>query len=348
VAIYSAQSELFVSLSIHPIPGYETNPDVLGTRRVVVFTGDGGLPVFDRIFNVVARRGTEGSYAFPTLPVDIGEETGSERSTPMVTPGVSPDKGYVSYNSPASPILSASTVRQPLAVRPKAYAALASISFASLSSPSSSSFSSAAAGKYTPQSWEHLTWMSPLPQEAVDATAAAGLRQMSRLPPPEQRTYWGMVPKEYDDFEEGSTRIFRLRGMVGDVHAQAVADMVVANGGAYAGAEMLCGMYMWRESAHAPLVVTSVALLEEGTGEVFLAVTLQGTPIGPGTFTDKGVYGGKRVVVAPGANEPFLMETVFNLVRRRDGTSSPVGAKSSRRTVTGDLHPLMQSPTVDE
>ena len=68
---------------------------------------------------------------------------------------------------------------------------------------------------------------------AVDATAAAGLRQMSRLPPPEQRTYWGMVPKEYDDFEEGSTRIFRLRGMVGDAFCQLFLEIKRAEWDAY-------------------------------------------------------------------------------------------------------------------
>ena len=55
VAIYSSQAELFIALSIHAAPGQETNPEVLGVKRVVVFTGDGGMPIIDRLFNVVPK-----------------------------------------------------------------------------------------------------------------------------------------------------------------------------------------------------------------------------------------------------------------------------------------------------
>ena len=97
--------------------------------------------------------------------------------------------------------------------------------------------------------------------------------------------------------------------------------MIQTNGGAGAGAELLGGMFIMKDAPYAALEIASVALMEETTNEIYIALTIKGTNKGAGSFTEKGVYGGKRVLITSRAGDPPILEKVFNIVRRKDGSS---------------------------
>ena len=78
---------------------------------------------------------------------------------------------------------------------------------------------------------------------------------------------------------------------------------------------------MIKDAPYAPLEIASVALMEEATNEIYIALTIKGTSKGIGSFTEKGVYGGKRVLITSRAGDPPILEKVFNIVRRKDGSS---------------------------
>ena len=75
---------------------------------------------------------------------------------------------------------------------------------------------------------------------------------------------------------------------------------------------------MIKDAPYAPLEIASVALMEEATNEIYIALTIKGTSKGIGSFTEKGVYGGKRVLITSRAGDPPILEKVFNIVRSRE------------------------------
>ena len=83
---------------------------------------------------------------------------------------------------------------------------------------------------------------------------------------------------------------------------------------------------MFKDSVHPPLDVTAVAIMGERSNEIYVALTIKGTNKGVGSFTEKGVYGGKRVLITSRAGDPPILEKVFNIVQSRDGA----GGGSSR------------------
>ena len=127
-----------------------------------------------------------------------------------------------------------------------------------------------------------------------------------------------LAPRDYEDFEEGSTRLFLLKSLVNDTRAHVVERMVLDKGGSGQSAELLAGIYVFKDSVHPPLDVTAVALMGERSNEVYVAVTIKGTNKGIGSFTEKGVYGGKRVLITSRAGDPPILEKVFNIVRSRE------------------------------
>ena len=333
VAIYSSQGELFVSLSVHATSGNERNPDVLGIRKFVVFTGDGGMPILERIFNIVPQQGTEREYVRSGVGEGAEEEeevgeVGEEEVEEVEEGGEGGQATAVKEETPIIPRLS---LLKPMATIPPVPIPI---------SPSSS---------YVPQPWETLIWHTGQSREVVEATAAAGMELLRALPPPAARDPWAFVPKDYGDFEEGRTKIFRLNSMVNDRRGEVVEQMVVANGGPGAGAQLLGGSYMLSEMPNPPLDITAVALMEEGTEDIYVAVTITGTEKGLGTFTEKGVYGGKRVVIMSRPGEPPLLEKVFNIVRRKDGSSSPLRTSTStqRSSLDSSQPPVQLQPPMD-
>ena len=59
-----------------------------------------------------------------------------------------------------------------------------------------------------------------------------------------------------------------------------------------------------------------MALVEASTGDIFVAVTVHGTSHGTGTLTEKGVYGVKRLIITVYAEDPPILDRVFNIVAR--------------------------------
>ena len=144
---------------------------------------------------------------------------------------------------------------------------------------------------------------------------------MQSFGPSGTRNAWSLAPKDYGDFEEGSTRLYRLRSLeVDEEVVKEVERMVMERRGTRAGAgaevELLVGMITLQDLAHAPLDVTAVAILEGVSNEVYLAVRIRGTSYGSGTLTEKGVYGGKRIVIVARPGGSPLIECVFNIVRQ--------------------------------
>ena len=47
-------------------------------------------------------------------------------------------------------------------------------------------------------------------------------------------------------------------------------------------------------------------------------MTIRGSADGSGSFTEKGVYGGKRILITSRPGEPALLEQTFNVVRNKE------------------------------
>ena len=54
VAIYSAKKDVFISITINASDGCENDQSLLGIKRIVVLTRDGGLPIIEKTFEIIA------------------------------------------------------------------------------------------------------------------------------------------------------------------------------------------------------------------------------------------------------------------------------------------------------
>ena len=159
--------------------------------------------------------------------------------------------------------------------------------------------------------------------EKINACRDAGLRMLRNFEGGNDSAIsakdpLSLAPRDYEDFEEGSTRLFLLKTLVHDTRAHVVERMVLDKGGSGQSAELMAGIYVFKDSLHPPLDVTAVALMGERSREVYVALTIKGSSKGAGSFIEKGVYGGKRVLITSRAGDPPILEKVFNIVRSRE------------------------------
>jgi len=311
VAIMGDDGQCFVALTVNVIKGMVkelTSRDNMGkeagraygVKRVVVTTLDSDLPLLQKLFNITPR-------TTPQPP-----------SFPSPTPPAPPPQ------PPAGPF-----------------------------SPSPSKIEPGIVLKRVSE-FEDLIMMQEHDPEDLKTTRESGLSLLrahqeehkmeetpldkaDHRPPTKQSPDVGspesvdpvlreLGPRDYEDFEEGTTRIFPLNSLVTGTRANVVYRMVMDNGGRGQSAELLAGVYVFKDTMHPPLDITALALMAEESNDVYVAITIHGTSKGEGTLTEKGVYGGKRVMVAARPGEPPLLEKVFNIIRNRNNPVEPLSA----------------------
>lgn len=111
---------------------------------------------------------------------------------------------------------------------------------------------------------------------------------------------------------EGGAKVYRLRSLGASEGVVEGVEGIVRGRGE--GVGLMTGMITLLDAAYSPIDMTAVAIAEEGSNEVYLAVRICGTERGLGTFTEKGVYGGKRVVIVARPGDAPILECIFNIV----------------------------------